>query len=85
MRPAPSAPKAAIAARYAPRFTGDGAVKRGALTFEEVDFRPIDPSHALLVARYRLKIEGAADQTGPTSLLFEKRRGGWRIVADHSG
>ncbi len=76
--------KTAIAARYAPRFTVDGAAKRGALTFEEVDFRPIDPSHALLVARYRLKIEGAADQTGPTSLLFEKRRGGWRIVADHS-
>ena len=77
--------KAAIAARYAPRFSGDRVAKRGALSFEQIDFRPIDPTHALLVARYRLKIEGAADQTGPTSLLFEKKRpGGWKIVADHS-
>jgi uncharacterized protein (TIGR02246 family) len=77
--------KAAIAARYAPRFSGDRAAKRGALTFEEIDFRLIDPSHALLLARYRLKIDGAADQAGPTSLLFEKKRGaGWKIVADHS-
>lgn len=77
--------KAAIAARYAPRFSGDRAAKRGALSFEEIDFRVIDTSHALLVARYRLKIEGAVDQTGPTSLLFEKNRAGaWKIVADHS-
>ena len=77
--------KAAIAARYAPRSSGDWAAKRGALSFEEIDFRVIDPSHALLIARYRLKIVGAADQTGPTSLLFEKTRaGGWKIVADHS-
>jgi uncharacterized protein (TIGR02246 family) len=76
--------KAAIAARYAPRFAPDVAAKRGALIFEEVAFRPIDATHALLVARYRLKIAGAADQVGPTSLLFEKKRRGWKIVADHS-
>ncbi|MFA6115416.1 MAG: SgcJ/EcaC family oxidoreductase [Sphingomonas sp.] len=76
--------KAAIAARYAPRFAPEAAAKRGALSFEQMAFRPIDPSHALLVARYRLKVAGAADQTGPTSLLFEKQREGWKIVADHS-
>jgi ketosteroid isomerase-like protein len=76
--------KAAIAARYAPRFAPEAAAKRGTLSFEQMAFRPIDPSHALLVARYRLKIAGAADQTGPTSLLFEKQREGWKIVADHS-
>jgi uncharacterized protein (TIGR02246 family) len=77
--------KPAIAARYEPRFSGDRAAKRGALSFEEIDFRPIDPTHALLVARYRLKIEGTADQTGPTSLLFEKKwTTGWKIIADHS-
>ena len=76
--------KIAIAARYAPRFASSASAKRGALTFEEVDFRAIDPTHALLVARYRLKIAGAAEQTGPTSLLFEKKREGWKIVADHS-
>lgn len=76
--------KVAIAARYAPRFTPAGAAKRGALSFEELAFRRIDPTHALLVARYRLKIDGSADQAGPTSLLFEKRGGVWKIVADHS-
>ena len=77
--------RAAIAARYAPRFAADAAARRGTLTFEEIDFRAIDATHALLIARYRLKFEGKADQTGPTSLLFEKRPGaGWKIVADHS-
>jgi len=78
--------KAAIAARYAPRFSPESAAKRGTLSFEEIDFRAIDPTHALLIARYRLKIAGAADQTGPTTLLFEKEpNGAWKIVADHSG
>jgi len=77
--------KAAIAARYAPRFSRERAAGRGVVSFEDIDFRLIDASHALLVSRYRLKIEGKADQTGPTSLLFEKKRpGGWKIVADHS-
>jgi uncharacterized protein (TIGR02246 family) len=77
--------KAAIAARYAPRFAADAAAKRGTLTFEQIDFRAIDATHALLIARYRLAFAGQADQTGPTSLLFEKRPGaGWKIVADHS-
>lgn len=73
----------AIAARYAPRFAADA--KRGTLSFEQIDFRPIDSTHALLIARYRLAFDGKPDQTGPTSLLFEKRPGsGWKIVADHS-
>ncbi|KQS04543.1 hypothetical protein ASG11_10015 [Sphingomonas sp. Leaf357] len=76
--------KPAIAKRYAPRFTPEGAAKRGVLSFETLRFTLIDARHALLVARYRLKIAGAADQTGPTTLLFVKERGGWRISADHS-
>lgn len=76
--------KAAIAARYAPRFTPEDAAKRGSLSFETLRFTLIDARHALLVARYRLKIAGASDQSGPTTLLFVKVRGGWRISADHS-
>ena len=77
--------RAAIAARYAPRFAAEAAAKRGTLSFEEIAFRPIDRTHALLIARYRLAFDGKADQTGPTTLLFEKRPGGgWKIVADHS-
>ena len=76
--------KAAIAARYRPRFTPEGAAKRGTLSFETLRFTAIDPRHALLVARYRLRVAGEADQTGPTTLLFVRERGGWRIAADHS-
>lgn len=76
--------KAAIAARYRPRFTPEMAEKRGCLSFELIRFTLLDPRHALLVARYRLKIEGQADATGPTSLVFVKERAGWRIIADHS-
>jgi uncharacterized protein (TIGR02246 family) len=76
--------KAAIAARYQPRFTPEGAARRGTLSFEMLSFRLLDPRHALMVARYRLQIAGARDQTGPTSLVFFKEAGGWRIIADHS-
>jgi len=76
--------KAAIAARYQPRFTPDGAAGRGTLAFEMLSFRLLDPRHALLVARYRLQIAGEKDRTGPTSLVFLKEPEGWRIIADHS-
>ncbi|QNQ11092.1 YybH family protein [Sphingomonas alpina] len=73
----------AIMARYAPRFAADA--KRGTLAFEQLDFRLLDPAHALLIARYTLKFDGARDQSGPTSLVFERVAGkGWQIVADHS-
>ncbi len=73
----------AIMARYAPRFVA--GAKRGTLAFEQLDFRLLGPNHALLIARYRLSFDGAKDQTGPTSLVFERVVGkGWLIVADHS-
>ena len=76
--------KAAIAARYASRFTPEATATRGALSFETLRFVSIDARHALLVARYRLKTAGKPDQSGPTTLLFVREPGGWRIVADHS-
>ena len=76
--------KVAIAARYRPRFTPEAAPERGTLSFETLRFTLLDARHALLVARYRLKTAGKADQTGPTSLVFVKERAGWRILADHS-
>jgi uncharacterized protein (TIGR02246 family) len=76
--------KAAIATRYRSRFTPEGAPRRGTLSFEMLSFRLLGPRHALLVARYRLQIAGAQDQTGPTSLVFFKEPEGWKIIADHS-
>lgn len=74
--------KAAIAARYRPSFV-DGANTRGKLSFEPVAFRIAGPAEQLLIARWRLT-GVPTDQSGMTTLLWERRPAGWRIVADHS-
>lgn len=77
--------KAAIAARYAPRFTPEMAAKRGKLGLEVLDFRMIGADHALVTARYVLTYADGETDSGPTTLLFRREAAGWRIVADHSG
>ena len=76
--------KAAMAARYRARYDFGDAVKRGHLTFATLDFRQLDPTHALYIARYTLTYPGGKTQSGPTSLVFHRERGGWHIIADHS-
>lgn len=73
--------KPAIAARYAPTFASGGNT-RGRLSFQPLVERAIDPSHRLLVARWTLT--GTKIESGMTTLLFERRGGEWKIVADHS-
>lgn len=74
--------KAAITDRYRPSFT-DGGNTRGRLSFEPVAFRTIGPAQQLLIARWKLT-GGANEESGLTTLLWERRPVGWRIVADHS-
>ena len=73
----------AIAGRYRASFAG-GRNRRGRLSFAILGTRPVDPAHVMVFARYHLEGVGAGED-GPTTLLFEHRREGWRIVADHSG
>ena len=77
--------RAAIAATYARSFAGGGN-PRGRLSFGDTAFRRLDPAHLVLWARWTLTPAVAAGkvETGMTSLVFERRREGWRIVADHS-
>ena len=76
--------KAAIAARYAKSFTAGGNA-RGRLRFQAQAWRTLSAVHVLLVARWTLTPEGEAKpQTGLTTLLFERRKAGWRIISDHS-
>lgn len=75
--------KAAIADRYAKSFT-DGANSRGRLSFQPVAWRTISNVHMLLVARWSLTSKASETQSGLTTLLFERRKEGWRIIADHS-
>ena len=74
--------KAAIADRYRPSFVGGGNA-RGQLSFQPLAFRTLGPAVQLLIARWTLT-GGPTPQTGLTSLVFERRPVGWRIVADHS-
>lgn len=76
--------KAAMAARYKARYSFDDAAKRGVLTFKTLDFRLLDPTHALYIGQYLLTYPGGKTATGPTTLIFAKEAGDWRIIADHS-
>jgi uncharacterized protein (TIGR02246 family) len=75
-----------IASHYRAFFGGDKDAERGTLSFEPLDFRLLDPTHALLIARYTVSLAGTRTKawTGPTSLVFEKHPTGWKIIADHS-
>jgi len=78
--------KAEIASHYRAYFGGAKSAERGKLSFDLLDFRLLDAAHALLIARYTVSPAGTRTKawSGPTSLVFEKRAGGWKIVADHS-
>lgn len=75
--------KAAISARY-DRSYGKDAAKRGKLSFRMLGFRRIDARHQMLWARWMLDYPGGKQDSGTTSLLFERQTGGWKIVSDHS-
>lgn len=75
--------RAAIADHYRASFA-KGGNRRGRLSFEALGSRMMDPSHTLLFARWVLTPAMGKRETGMTTLLFERRREGWRIVADHS-
>ena len=75
--------KEAISARYAKSFSG-GANTRGRLSFQPVAWRALSAVHVLHVARWTLTPPGGTPQNGLTTLLFERRKEGWRIISDHS-
>ena len=77
--------KAAIADRYRASFTGGGN-RRGRLGFTDTRFRTIDSTHELLWARWHLDPSDPATKrsSGWTTLLFDHRAAGWRIISDHS-
>jgi uncharacterized protein (TIGR02246 family) len=72
--------KAAIAARYRPAFAGPHAK----LDLRVLAIRTISEAHELVFAQWRLTDAAGAVKQGPTTLLFERRKEGWRIIADHS-
>lgn len=76
--------KAAMLEQYKTKYDFADPAKRGVLTFETLDFRPLDKGHALYVARWTLTYSGGKTASGYTSLVMAHEAAGWRIIADHS-
>ncbi|WP_054531679.1 SgcJ/EcaC family oxidoreductase [Erythrobacter sp. SG61-1L] len=74
----------ALADRYSTKYDFSNPATRGALSLETLDFRLLDPQHALYIGRYTLAYPDGKTASGPTSLVLQKEAGGWKIIADHS-
>lgn len=72
----------AIAAKYQPSFRGTGNA-RGRLSFAFLEMKGLDPSHAILFARWTLT-GPSTTESGMTTLVFERRGTAWKIISDHS-
>lgn len=76
--------KARIADHYRASFAAGGN-KRGKLSFQMLAYRTISNVHQLLFARWVLTpADGRTIEQGMTTLLFERRKSGWKIISDHS-
>ncbi|WP_375395031.1 YybH family protein [uncultured Sphingomonas sp.] len=77
--------RAEIAAHYRPGFAAGGN-RRGRLSFDLLHYRPLDDSHVILFARWHLTPTDPAKaaEQGMTTLVFEQRPQGWKIISDHS-
>jgi uncharacterized protein (TIGR02246 family) len=73
--------RAAIAENYRPSFVA-GSNRRGQLRFEFLGLKPIG-ERRILFARWVLS-GGAEEESGMTTLVFERRADGWKILTDHS-
>ncbi len=69
---------------YSEGYTFDDPAKRGSLTIETIDFRPLGPDHALLIGKFTLTWADRDDASGTTSLVFRREDDGWKMIADHS-
>ena len=74
----------AMGERYREKYDFADPAKRGALSLETLDFRLLGPDFALYIGRYTLAYPDGKTVSGPTSLVFAREGGNWRIVADHS-
>ena len=67
--------------RYQKKY--DSRDKMGMLTFSEIEITVLSKDAALVLGRWRLKRAGD-EPHGTFSLLFRRKKAGWRIVHDHS-
>jgi ketosteroid isomerase-like protein len=68
--------------RYRKRY--DTREKMGALTFSELEFKPLSEFYTLAEGRWRLALATGDEPHGRFTLLFRRTLKGWRIVHDHT-
>jgi ketosteroid isomerase-like protein len=58
----------------------------GALTFSNLEVLPLGKDHALVLGNFQLErtAGGGGNSDGIFTLTFEKKRGAWKIIADHT-
>lgn len=76
--------KAAMKVQYQSKYDFADPAKRGALTIERLDYRPLGTDYALYIGKYTLRYADGHTASGPTSLVLHREAGGWKIIADHS-
>ena len=78
------APPDAVLARYKRGYPTREAM--GALTFSEIDVRPLGTEFALAHGKFSLKrtASGGGDASGRFTLVLRKTKAGWKIIHDHS-
>jgi len=60
--------------------------KMGKLRFSDIEIRPLGPDHAVVLGRFHLDRPAAAggESTGIFTLVFEKSKGAWKVILDHT-
>jgi uncharacterized protein (TIGR02246 family) len=73
-----------ILARYQRNYASREAM--GQLAFSDLDVRMLGQEHAVVTGRFHLARSqaGGGDAAGVFSLVFEKERGDWKIILDHT-
>jgi ketosteroid isomerase-like protein len=67
--------------RYQKKY--DSREKMGVLTFSEIEITVLSRDAALVLGRWHLK-RANDEPHGTFSLVFKRKKAGWRIVHDHS-
>ena len=69
--------------RYRARYKAEGR-QMGTLDFPQLEFKVLGPEAVLARGTRRLKMPDGMESRGMTSVTFQKRPEGWRIIHDHS-
>ena len=73
----------ATLARYQRRYQGAGK-EMGQLSFSDDEIEMLSADSALLTARWHLLMRDGKKLEGLTTVIFKRRKDGWKIVHDHS-